>query len=251
MNLKSKLQSGDRVLNGQVNILPTAVATQAIAAAGTDFVIIDQEHGPIGRDTLHAMIAATQGTGCAPTVRVPSVDEIAVKIALDAGAEGIVFPLIRGVEDAERCVAAMRYPPRGTRGWGPFVAHSRWQVPLHGYLPGPAEDTVCMLLIETIEAVDQIEAICAVDGVDCVVVASFDLSTNLGVPGQMDHPRMTDAVARIEKAARDAGLPLSGVAFSEDAARDLIDRGYRVLVGFDVLWLKSAVAQSVAWGQPG
>src|SRR4051794_29979058 len=102
---KDRIHAGDDVLRGVLSLVPSAVATQAIAAAGADFVLIDREHGPIDRETVHAMIAATGGTSCAPLVRVPGVDEAEVAAALDAGAEGIVFPMIRTPEEAERCVS--------------------------------------------------------------------------------------------------------------------------------------------------
>ena len=230
-----------------VCIIPSAVVTQAIAASGADCVIIDQEHGPIGFETLHAMIAATQGTACAPLVRIPEIGEAHVKRALDAGAEGICFPLIRTAADAERCVAAMRYPPAGKRGWGPFVAHSRWDVPIFEYTAGPARDTVCMLLLETRDALENIDAICAVEGIDCVVIAPFDLSTELGVSGQLDHPTMHQAVKRIEDAVLKAKIPLGGVGFTQEVTQALIAKGYRMAGGFDILWLKGAVAQSRSW----
>lgn len=116
MFLKLRLRSDGPVLRGVGAVIPSSVVTQAIAAAGADFVLIDREHGPIGREAMHAMIAATAGTECAPLVRVPSVDEAEVKVALDAGAEGIVFPLVETADDVERCVAAMTYPPEGARG---------------------------------------------------------------------------------------------------------------------------------------
>jgi 4-hydroxy-2-oxoheptanedioate aldolase len=96
---------------------------------------------------------------------------------------------------------------------------------------------------------ETIEEICAVDGIDCLVLAPFDLSTELGVPGRLDHPLMTEATARIEAAAAAAGLPLGGVALTEEAARALIARGYRILAGFDVLWLKSATARAAGWAR--
>src|SRR5579862_630362 len=169
MTLKAKLAEPGRLVSGVVCVIPSAVATQAIAAAGADWVIIDQEHGPIGFETLHAMIAATQGTDCAPLVRVPEIGEAHVKRALDAGAEGICFPLVRAAADAERCVASLRYAPEGKRGWGPFVAHSRWGTPMFDYADGPGRQLVCMLLIETREAVENIESICRVEGVDVMV----------------------------------------------------------------------------------
>lgn len=247
MTMKAKLAEPGRRLNGHVCVIPSAVVSQAIAAAGADYVIIDQEHAPMGLETLHAMIAATAGTECAPLVRIPEIGEAHVKRALDAGAEGICFPLVRSAADAERCVASMRYPPAGRRGWGPFVAHSRWGEPLFDYAQKRAGDTVCMLLIETAGALEEIEAICAVDGIDCMIVASFDLSTELGVMGQFDHPKFQAAVARIEAAAFAAGIPLGAVGFTREQTEAALAKGYRMIGAFDVLWLKSAVAQSIAW----
>lgn len=104
-----------------------------------------------------------------------------------------------------------------------------------------------MLLIETVDAVENIDEICTVEGVDCVVLAPFDLSTELGVSGQLNHPKMIEAVSKIEKAVLEAGIPLGGVGFTKDATQVLIEKGYRLLGGFDVLWLKGAVAQSKSW----
>lgn len=247
MNLKDKLANPEQMISGHVAVIPSAVTAQAMAVSGADFLVFDREHGPVGPESLHAMIAATQGTSCAPLVRIPSIDENEVKRALDAGAEGICFPLTRSVADAERAVASLRYPPHGTRGWGPFVAHSRWITGLFDYLPGPGTKTVCMLLIETLGALENIEDICAVEGVDCMVLAPFDLSTELGVPGQLDHPLMIDANARIEAATQNAGMPLGGVAFTQEQATLLKSKGYRILANFDVLMLKRATAQVADW----
>jgi 4-hydroxy-2-oxoheptanedioate aldolase len=247
MTLKKKLTQTSNALNFQVCVIPSAVVTQAIAVTGADCVIIDQEHGPIGFETLHAMIAATQGTECAPLVRVPEIGEAHVKRALDAGAEGICFPLIRTAADAQRCVASMKYAPAGNRGWGPFVAHSRWDSPLLEYAGGPGQETVCMLLIETLEAVENIEAICAVGGVDCLILAPFDLSTALGVSGQLHHPKMLEAAAHIESVVFSAGIPLGGPALTREATEALLAKGYRLVGGIDLLSLKSAVSEARRW----
>jgi len=167
VGLKHRLRGTD-ILSGYVNTIPSTVAVQGMAAAGADWIILDQEHGAVGPESLHAMIAATQGTGCAPLVRVPKRDEAWVKPALDLGAEGICFPLVGTAEEAAHAVALTRYPPHGRRGWGPFAAHARWGTALFEYLPQRGEATVCMLLIETVAAVENIEAICAVPGIDCV-----------------------------------------------------------------------------------
>ena len=110
--------------------IPSAVVTQALAQAGADAVVIDQEHGAIGPENLHAMIASTAGTKCRPIVRVGRRDEAMVKLALDMGAAGIAFPLVNTAQEAAECVAMTRYPPRGRRAFGPFIGHSRWGVSL-------------------------------------------------------------------------------------------------------------------------
>ena len=158
------------------------------------------------------MIAATAGTHCAPLVRVPRRDEAWVKPALDAGAEGICFPLVNTADDATECVSLLRYPPRGRRGWGPFVAHSRWGVNLFEYLPKRGDETVCMLLIETRAAVHNLVSICKVEGIDCMIISPFDLSTELGVPCRFDAPEFQEAVETLERVILKTGIPLGGVA---------------------------------------
>lgn len=249
--MKQRLAGGE-TLAGFVAAIPSAVSVQAIAAAGADWVVLDQEHGAVGPESLHAMIAATAGTGCAPLVRVPRRDEAWVKPALDLGAEGIVFPQIRTAAEAADCVALLRYPPEGRRGWGPFIAHARWGTSLADYLPARAAATVCLLLIETRDAIENIEAICQVPGIDGMIIAQFDLATELGVPGRFDAPEFRDAFARAERAILAARIPLGAAALTEPQTRDLLARGHRLPVhGFDVLMLAHAVRQAAAWRQGG
>ena len=252
MSIKDRIHETKDVLGGYLCVIPSAVVTQALAAAGADWLVIDQEHGPTGMENLHAMIAATAGTACSPWVRVAKRDEACVKPALDAGAEGIMFPLVRTAAEAAECVALTRYPPHGRRGWGPFIAHSRWQVPVMEYPPRMADRIVCCLLLETVEAVQNIDAICAVEGIDCAIIAQFDLSTTLGISGQFDHPDFKSAVATLEKSVLAAGIPLGGgPARTRAEAQALFARGYRLIAGFDVLRLKASVAETVAWARDG
>jgi 4-hydroxy-2-oxoheptanedioate aldolase len=251
MLMKQRLRNGE-VLAGFLATIPSAMAVQAMAAAGADWIMIDQEHGAVGPESLHAMIAATAGTRCSPLVRVPRRDEAWVKPALDLGAEGIVFPLVRTAEDAADCVSLVRYPPRGRRGWAPLAAHARWGVGLLDYLPERGDATVCMLLIETRAAVENIEAICRVEGVDCMAIAGFDLSTELGVPGRFDAPEFRDAFAHAERVILEAGIPLGAPALTREQTRAMLDRGHRLpLHGFDLLMLADAVRQAAEWRRGG
>jgi 4-hydroxy-2-oxoheptanedioate aldolase len=149
MSIKDRIHKTKDVLGGYLCVIPSAVVTQALAAAGADWLVIH------------------------------------------AGAEGIMFPLVRSAAEAAECVALTHYPPRGRRGWGPFIAHSRWGVELHDYLPQRGPETVCGLLIETKDAVNNIEDICGVEGIDYFMVATFDLSTEFGVPGKFDAPSIS------------------------------------------------------------
>jgi 4-hydroxy-2-oxoheptanedioate aldolase len=252
MFLKERLARETGVLNGVMGTIPSAVAAQAIASAGADFLLVDREHAPIGREALHAMITATAGTGCGPLVRVPAIDEAEVKLALDAGAEGVAFPMVRSAADVERCVALLHYPPRGSRGWGPFIAHSRYGTSPAEYSTTVGPQISCWAQIETREAVQGIDAIVRVPGLDVVVLAPFDLSIALGVEGQFDAPVFVEAVEAVERAAVAAGLPLCGVALDARRAAELAARGYRALLrGIDVFMLKAATAAFRAPGPGG
>lgn len=227
--------------------IPSPAVPQAMAAAGADAVIIDMEHGAIGHAEAHALIAATQGFDCAPFVRVPRIDAADVKRVLDLGAEGIVFPLVRTAQDARDAVASMHYPPRGVRGFGPFLAHSRWGQSMPDYARDAETHLTCCLLVETRDAIDNIDAICAVDGIDLLVPAMFDLSSDMGLMGQFDHPDLLAAMARVEAAAHKAGIPLGNVGLTQDQAQGCFARGYRIIAGFDALWLSARAAETQSW----
>jgi 4-hydroxy-2-oxoheptanedioate aldolase len=230
--------------------IPSAVVTQVLAQAGADVIVIDQEHGAIGPEHLHAMIASTAGTKCRPIVRVGKRDEAMVKLALDMGAAGVVFPLVNTAQEAADCVALTRYPPRGRRGFGPFIAHSRWGVSFEEYLPKVGSTIVCNILIETKAAIDNIEAICSVEGISALTLAPLDLSVELGCPGQFDSPDFLRAVGQFERATAAAKIAKSTLAMTQEQVQSAIARGYSgVLMGFDVLMLKNAAATAVGWAR--
>jgi 4-hydroxy-2-oxoheptanedioate aldolase len=115
------------------------------------------------------------------------------------------------------------------------------------YRQAVEDHLICCLLIETLGAVEAIEEICAVPGIDLIVPALFDLTTALGVSGQFDHPEFLAAVARIERAAIGAGVPPCGAAFSLPQAEALLARGSRMICGFDMLWLRPQAAEMPGW----
>ena len=221
--------------------MPGTAAIQVWAGAGIDMLIIDMEHGPIDIESAHAMIAATAGTGAVPLVRVPWNVPWLVKPLLDAGAMGICFPMIANAADAEAAVRSMRYPPDGERGWGPFYAPLRWNVPMPQYVESANDEMFTLLLIERPEAIDNLDEIMQVPGIDMFAIAPFDLATLLGHPTNPAHPDVAAVIARAEEKLLAGDVPLSGVALTPERANELIAKGYQgIVIGFDWMLMQRA-----------
>ena len=246
--LRETLADGGATLGFLVS-MPTVQIVQALARTGIDWIIIDTEHAPIGIETVAAMIAAAGGTPVAPLVRVQSVRPEHVKPALDSGAVGVVFPQIATREEAEAAVRAVRYAPAGRRGWGPTYAALGWDVSSLEYLRAANEVIVSIVLIESLAAVEALDEILAVDGIDVAAVARGDLSQSLGFATQFDHPRVREVVAMAEaKILKHRKVALGGLAASADDAREMIARGYRfVVLGSDAA-LISGAAKGIVQG---
>jgi 4-hydroxy-2-oxoheptanedioate aldolase len=240
--LKQRLRAG-RAITIVVVTIPSVAATQIWSRSGIDMLVIDMEHGPIDLTTAHSMIAATTGTDAVPLVRVPWNVPWLVKPVLDAGAMGIVFPMISGADDAEAAVRSVRYPPQGERGWGPFYAPFRWNLPLARYVDIANDEVFTLVLIERPEALEHIDEIIRVPGIDMLLIAPFDLATIMGHANEPTHPEVRRAIAIAEEKILRSGIPLGGAAPSPAVANQMIERGYRgIVVGFDWLVLQRAAA---------
>jgi 4-hydroxy-2-oxoheptanedioate aldolase len=243
LNRLKALWAADRPALGILLTAPSVQVTQLLARAGFDWLLVDLEHGPIDLATAHAMIAATQGTPAVPIARVAATVPWLAKPLLDAGALGIVFPMVNGRAEAEAAVRAVKYPPAGDRLWGPFYAPPRWDLPMPRYMRAANDGVLTMVMIEHPEAVQHVEEIVAVPGVDLAVIGIFDLATALGVPLQLDHPNVAAGVERAEAAILASGVALGGVARSPEQANRMIERGYRFLaLGFDWSLLQRGAA---------
>jgi 4-hydroxy-2-oxoheptanedioate aldolase len=243
--LKAKLAAGSCATCIMVT-MPSLAMAQVLASSGVDCLIIDMEHGPIDVATAHAMVAATRGTGATPIVRVPWAEPWLAKPVLDSGAMGINFPMVSTAALARETVRAVRYPPLGARGYAPSCAPIRWGLPPDDYLRVANDEVLNIITIEEPEAIRCLDEILAVPGIDVVVIASFDLSMSMGVPGRFDDPELVRLVAEAEAKVKRAGLPLGGVALTADAAKAKRAAGYRLLlVGFDVLLADTAARAAV------
>lgn len=228
---------------GVIISMPSVNMAQVLCAAGFDWMFIDMEHGPIGIESAHAIITATNGTTTTPIVRVPWNLHWLVKPVLDAGAMGIIVPTIRSAEEAAAAVRAVRYPPVGKRGFGPFYASLRFGETMATYVEPADREILCVLLIEHKDAVDDIERIVEVAGVDVCLIAPFDLSMSYGYREGVDHSEVVEGVVRVEEAVLRTNITLGGLALDAAEANRKIERGYRMIIGaFDTLLVQRSAA---------
>jgi 4-hydroxy-2-oxoheptanedioate aldolase len=203
--LKKALAEGRPVVGATVTV-PNVDTALALANAGFDFLWIEMEHSPITLESLRAMLLATRGARAVPITRVPANEVWLAKRVLDAGSLGVVFPFTRTRELAERAVASCRYPPLGVRGFGPGLAMSRYGLGAADYVRFANENVVVVVIIEQKEAVENVEAIASVPGIDVLFVGVNDLSYSLGVAGRTTDPLVEQAVAKVLEAGRRHGI---------------------------------------------
>lgn len=195
----------DEVTLGAWCMIPTSLTAEILAKGGFDWVLVDMQHGCMDYQTAVEMIRAIDLAGITPIVRVPWNEPGIVGRMLDAGAMGIVAPMINSVAEAQALVDACRYPPHGKRSLGPVRVGARDGM---GYVAGANDRIAVIPMIETVEALSAVEDIAAVPGVDALFVGPFDLSFSLGLrPGDNDgEPKFDDAIARVNAAARTQGI---------------------------------------------
>ena len=221
---------------------------EVMAQAGFDWLGIDMEHSVIGIETAQVLIQVVELSGCVPLVRLSSNDPVLTKRVMDAGAHGVIVPTINSAEEAERAVRAVRYPPSGFRGVGLARAQG-YGARFHDYVKELEDNAVVVVMIEHRDGVEQAEKILAVPGVDGVFVGPYDLSASYGIPGQFDHPMMKGAIARILKAAGDAGVTpgIHVVHPPVDQVRDRLAEGFRFIAYCgDMLLMVPAAREAAA-----
>jgi 2-keto-3-deoxy-L-rhamnonate aldolase RhmA len=199
--------------------------TEILSRLGFDWLLLDAEHGSLEPETLKHLMQAMNGSGCVPIVRPPWNDPVLIKRILDVGAYGVLVPWVSNKAAAEAAVRACRYPPEGIRGYGPRRA-GRFDPDYYQ----TANDAIMVIVqIETAEAVDNLDDILAVNGVDGCYIGPYDLSSNLGLglPPPWDNPEYLAVFDRVVKAAARHGKP-AGMYASVDNIEWAQERGFRL-----------------------
>jgi 2-keto-3-deoxy-L-rhamnonate aldolase RhmA len=237
--VKKALQEGKVVIGATVTAANPDVAA-TLAGAGFDFLWIEMEHSPLTLETVRSMILATRGLKAMPFTRVPVNEPWLAKRVLDIGSLGVVFPFTSTRELAEQAVKACKYPPLGIRGAGPALAASRWGMSGADYVKFANENVLVVVIIEQKLAIDNIEEIAAVPGVDVLFIGANDLSYSLGVGGRTNEPIVQEAVGKVLAAGKKHNLPVGYPAGNPDEINKRIAQGFRFFQASSDLALMAA-----------
>ena len=236
--LKRRLKKGDQVYGTWIT-LESPIATEMISTLGFDYFVFDTEHAPLDIYMAQTLMQAMRGDSkTTPIVRVWWNDLVAIKRALDVGAYGILVPWVNTKEQAELAVKATRYAPDGLRGCGP----RRAALFDPDYLKTADEEILVICQIETKEAVENIEDIVSVEGVDVSYIGPADLSASYGHLGNMSHPEVQEAIDKVYDATKAAGKATGVHQASGLTIKDRMEKGYNLItIGNDLVYLRQGV----------
>ena len=227
-NLKHRLKQGE-TLNGCWLNLGTSITAEIVGSAGFDWVLIDLEHGAgVEKDVLQ-QLQALEHTSAAAIVRVESSQSQRIHRILDMGAEGIMCPRISNAAEAMDVAQGLYYPPHGKRGLAKMVRATRFGKDFNDYFKNAKDNILGIVQIETAEVLNHLEAVAGIDGVDVLFIGPSDLSMELGIFGQFDHPLFRDALKATVSAAKKADKATGILLFNPDDYRMYHDLGIRFI----------------------
>jgi 4-hydroxy-2-oxoheptanedioate aldolase len=242
---KEKLKQGDLCLGAQI-ALSDSVVPEIFGRAGFDWLILDTEHSAQSLLTVKAMLQAATATDAVALARPLRLDPDEIRRFLDLGSPGVLCPFINNEADARLLVRACRYPPAGIRGWGPRRA-AGYGFDTAEYMATANDSMVCIPIIESRDAVENIDEIVAVDGIDGISIGPMDLSISLGCFQQFTNSVYVDAVEKVRAACERHGKAMGTGTYSEEHALACINAGDSLLlVAGDDLFLASEAKRQVA-----
>ena len=219
-----------------------------LAAGGSEFVFLDTEHSGLGMDSLKSTLQYLEAASIPALVRPPGRSYENIARALDAGAEGLILPMVGSGDEARRIVQCAKYAPMGARGVALGIAHDRYTSgSVAEKLAEGNRRSVLFALVETRQGAENADAIASVDGIDGLWIGHLDLSTSLGIPGQFDHPDYVAAVERIAGAASDNDKSLGRMVETAEEGARLYSRGFDfIAIGTDTQLYANALRTALS-----
>ncbi len=238
--VKKLLKEGKTVIGTFVKITDPCTV-ELITNAGFDFIVIDNEHTVMSKETMVNLIRTADATGIVPTVRVRENSRAEILQALDAGSYGIMVPETSTPEEVRLVVERTKYAPEGNRGYSASQRSANYSsMNPAEYARLSNDNTMVVVYCETAKAIDNLDAMLAVDGVDVMFIGPFDLTQALGVIGEPNHPKVLAAIDTIVKKTRAAGKAAGIIAADADKAKKLIDQGFQyVVLGSDQAFIQN------------
>lgn len=240
---KSRVASGE-VTYGTFVGLASPVSAEVCAIAGLDWLMLDLEHGAGGEEQVGATVVASGGYGVPTLVRVESPERIRIGRVLDAGAAGVMVPRLDTVEQVKEVVKHLSTPPYGDRGVATYNRSARWGRDLE-FLNGPSQAT-CLIQIETLSSLENVDAIAAVDGVDILFVGPADLSFALAVPRDFKNPKFISALEQVLAACKKSSKAAGILAFNPESAIEYRNMGFKfIAISGDSTFLAGAITSAL------
>jgi 2-keto-3-deoxy-L-rhamnonate aldolase RhmA len=226
---KQKIKDGQACVGVSLSFTDPAIS-ELFAEIGYDFTWIDMEHSPITIDTALAHLMAVRGTGTAGFVRVPSSDPNVIKPVLELHPAGLIVPMVCSAQEAQQIVKACKYPPHGTRGYGPRRGIQFGKMPVQDYLKTADNQTLVIIQIEHIDAVNNLDEILKVDGIDSICIGPNDLTGSMGILGQMNKSEYIEIcdviIEKVRRTDKMLGIATGyDMANNGDNIRKLIEKG--------------------------
>ncbi|MFI4912187.1 MAG: HpcH/HpaI aldolase/citrate lyase family protein [Sedimentisphaeraceae bacterium JB056] len=212
---------------------------EIFARSGFDWVCVDLEHGAIDLEKMTNIFRTIDAFDCTPVARLPYNDPVWIHRSLDAGARGLIIPMVNSAQEAENAIIEAKYPPRGKRGFG-YSRANMHGIDFDQYIKTANGDIAMVMQIEHKDAITNLEEISQVEGVDGFFIGPLDLSGSMGITGQLEHPDMIAALDKYKRVCKDSGLSagMHIVRPDEKNIKSAIDQGYTLIaLGLDNVFL--------------
>ncbi|MGE4486092.1 MAG: HpcH/HpaI aldolase/citrate lyase family protein [Oscillospiraceae bacterium] len=230
-DLKWMLKDGKKAIGAWLQMV-SPISAEIVAKTGPDFVMVDMEHGPGDLQILISQCQAVSNFGVCPMARAPWNDFVTIKRMLDAGILGILIPYVNTREEAEAAVKACKYPPDGIRGIAGSPRAAGYGLDAKRYLENANKEIIVITQVETYTAVQNLDEILEVDGIDGIFIGPNDLATSMGYLANPSEPKVQEVIRYIESKVIGTGKFLSTIASSAEEAEALYKRGYSAVIAF-------------------